>query len=42
MKLNKSKIQILQLGQGSPGHMYKLGDELLESKGIWKFWLLVS
>ncbi|KAK4811098.1 hypothetical protein QYF61_016384, partial [Mycteria americana] len=41
MKFNKSKCQILHLGQGNPGYMYKLGEERLESSpvernlGVW-------
>ena len=31
MKLNKRKCQILHLGQGSPGSIYRLRDERLES-----------
>ncbi|PKU43370.1 rna-directed dna polymerase from mobile element jockey-like [Limosa lapponica baueri] len=31
MKFNKSKCQILHLGQGNPGYTYKLGDERLKS-----------
>ncbi|KAK4818578.1 hypothetical protein QYF61_015378 [Mycteria americana] len=31
MKFNKSKCQILQLGQSNAGHKYKLGEEWLES-----------
>ena len=41
MKFNKSKCQILHLGQGNPGYTYKLGDERLENRpaerdlGVW-------
>lgn len=41
MKFNKSKCQILHLGCGSPGYMYKLGVERLGSSpaernlGVW-------
>jgi len=31
MKFNKSKHQILHLGQGNPAYTYKRGDEKLES-----------
>jgi len=31
IKFNKSKCQILHLGQSNAGHKYKLGEERLES-----------
>lgn len=31
MKFNKSKFQILHLGQSHAGHKYRLGEEWLES-----------
>jgi len=41
MKFNKSKCQILHLGQSNAGDKYKLGEEWLESspaEGIWRCW----
>ncbi|GAB0187324.1 hypothetical protein GRJ2_001197700 [Grus japonensis] len=41
MKFNKSKCQILHLGQGNPGYTYKLGDKRLKNSpaerdlGVW-------
>ncbi|KAJ7420555.1 hypothetical protein WISP_48130 [Willisornis vidua] len=34
MKFNKGKFQILHLGQGNPGCLYRLGNEMLESSAM--------
>jgi len=40
MKFNKSKCQILHLGQGNPGYASKLGDQRLESSPEERVWLV--
>lgn len=36
LKFNRSKGQILHLGQGNPGYMYRLGVKRLESSPVEK------
>ncbi|KAJ7423790.1 hypothetical protein BTVI_08764 [Pitangus sulphuratus] len=45
LKLNKGKCQILHLGWGNPGCLYRLRNEILESsatEGTWGSWSVAS